>query len=159
MREQRMRLQHDTDVLWQTLNHELLTLNDTVRGLFDDRKMAVREEQKANAGSVCLFLSFFSLLLPCSIFRLSSFFFFISLFLYLLWSRMDISSCHVASPFRSPYTHIPVLSHVVFIAPFAVLYKPAITKTRLCRYQHFALLPLTALTNSPRNRFKKSITR
>lgn len=54
MREQRMRLQHDTDVLGQTLNHELLTLNDTVRGLFDDRKMAVREEQKANAGSVCV---------------------------------------------------------------------------------------------------------
>ncbi|SPO02872.1 uncharacterized protein DNG_05550 [Cephalotrichum gorgonifer] len=52
MREQRMRLQHDTDVLWQTLNHELLTLNDTVRGLFDDRKMAVREEQKANAGAI-----------------------------------------------------------------------------------------------------------
>ncbi|KAL2107254.1 hypothetical protein VUR80DRAFT_5518 [Thermomyces stellatus] len=52
MREQRMRLQHETDVLAQTLNHELLTLNDTVRGLFDDRKMAVREEQKANAGSI-----------------------------------------------------------------------------------------------------------
>lgn len=54
MREQRMRLQHEADVIGQTLNHELLTLNDTVRGLFDDRKMAVREEQKANAGSVCV---------------------------------------------------------------------------------------------------------
>ncbi|PKS10004.1 hypothetical protein jhhlp_004628 [Lomentospora prolificans] len=52
MREQRMRLQHEVDVIWQTLNHELLTLKDTVRGLFDDRKMAVREEQKANAGSI-----------------------------------------------------------------------------------------------------------
>ncbi|CAI4219192.1 unnamed protein product [Parascedosporium putredinis] len=46
MREQRMRLQHEVDVIWQTLNHELLTLKDTVRGLFDDRKMAVREEQR-----------------------------------------------------------------------------------------------------------------
>ena len=84
MREQRMRLQHDTDVLWQTLNHELLTLNDTVRGLFDDRKMAVREEQKANAGSVCI-----SIPIPCSHpplsplpYSLSSTFFFLSPILY-----------------------------------------------------------------------------
>lgn len=59
-----MRLQHEVDVIWQTLNHELLTLKDTVRGLFDDRKMAVREEQSANAGSVSLSLFLSSLLPP-----------------------------------------------------------------------------------------------
>lgn len=84
MREQRMRLQHDTDVLWQTLNHELLTLNDTVRGLFDDRKMAVREEQKANAGSVCFPFFFFSL--PRFLASPLSSFFLFSLFPFPLWS-------------------------------------------------------------------------
>ncbi|KAG5999118.1 hypothetical protein E4U43_002269 [Claviceps pusilla] len=47
MRQQRTHLQHEVDILTQTLNQELLTLNDSVRGLFNDRNMAVREEQKA----------------------------------------------------------------------------------------------------------------
>ncbi|KAG5915976.1 hypothetical protein E4U42_007858 [Claviceps africana] len=47
MRQQRTHLQHEVDILTQTLNQELLTLNDGVRGLFNDRTMAVREEQKA----------------------------------------------------------------------------------------------------------------
>ncbi|EFW99005.1 hypothetical protein CMQ_4857 [Grosmannia clavigera kw1407] len=47
MRQQRALLQHEVDIVAQTVSQELLTLNDVVRGLFDDRKMAVREEQKA----------------------------------------------------------------------------------------------------------------
>ncbi|KAK2592896.1 hypothetical protein QQS21_009391 [Conoideocrella luteorostrata] len=47
MRQQRTHLQHEVDILTQTLNQELLTLNDSVRGLFNDRNMTVREEQKA----------------------------------------------------------------------------------------------------------------
>ncbi|KAK1637266.1 MOZ protein represents a chromatin-associated acetyltransferase [Colletotrichum phormii] len=47
MRQKRTLLQHEVDILTQGLNQELLTLNDNVRGMFNDRKMAVREEQKA----------------------------------------------------------------------------------------------------------------
>ncbi|KAK5989991.1 putative C27B12.07-like protein [Cladobotryum mycophilum] len=46
MRQQRTHLQHEVDILTQSLNQELLTLTDNTRGLFNDRKMAVREEQK-----------------------------------------------------------------------------------------------------------------
>ncbi|EHK41366.1 hypothetical protein TRIATDRAFT_77990 [Trichoderma atroviride IMI 206040] len=46
IRQQRTHLQHEVDILTQTLNQELLTLNDNVRGAFNDRKMTVREEQK-----------------------------------------------------------------------------------------------------------------
>jgi hypothetical protein len=45
-------LQHEVDILNQSLNQELLTLNDTVRGMFNDRKMAVREEQKSVESAV-----------------------------------------------------------------------------------------------------------
>ncbi|KAM7202293.1 putative moz protein represents a chromatin-associated acetyltransferase [Naviculisporaceae sp. PSN 640] len=47
MRQQRTHLQHEVDILTQRLNQELQTLNDNVRGMFNDRRMAVREEQKA----------------------------------------------------------------------------------------------------------------
>jgi hypothetical protein len=63
LRQQRTLLQHEVDILAQRLNQELLTLNDSVRGMFNDRSMAVREEQKALESRVCLF-SF--LLLPFS---------------------------------------------------------------------------------------------
>ncbi|KAL2213194.1 hypothetical protein CC79DRAFT_1316036 [Sarocladium strictum] len=52
MRQQRTHLQHEVDILNQSLNQELLTLNDTVRGMFNDRKMAVREEQKSVESAV-----------------------------------------------------------------------------------------------------------
>jgi hypothetical protein len=52
MRQQRTLLQQEVDILTQSLNHEVLTLNDNVRGMFDDRKMAVREEQKAADSAV-----------------------------------------------------------------------------------------------------------
>ncbi|KAK3990238.1 hypothetical protein QBC44DRAFT_73598 [Cladorrhinum sp. PSN332] len=46
-RQQRTLLQHEVDILTQRLNQELMTLTDSVRGMFTDRRMAVREEQKA----------------------------------------------------------------------------------------------------------------
>lgn len=47
MRQQRTHLQHEVDILTQKLNQELLTLSDNVKGIFNDRRMAVREEQTA----------------------------------------------------------------------------------------------------------------
>ncbi|KAL8370831.1 hypothetical protein RB595_000937 [Gaeumannomyces hyphopodioides] len=47
MRQQRTHIQHEADIATQSLNQELLTLNDSVKGMFNDRRMAVREEQKA----------------------------------------------------------------------------------------------------------------
>ncbi|KAF5004947.1 hypothetical protein FDECE_8581 [Fusarium decemcellulare] len=52
LRQQRTHLQHEVDILTQSLNQEALTLNDNVRGLFNDRKMAVREEQKVVESAV-----------------------------------------------------------------------------------------------------------
>lgn len=52
LRQQRTTLQHEVDILTQSLNQEVLTLNDSVRGMFNDRKMAVREEQKAAESAV-----------------------------------------------------------------------------------------------------------
>lgn len=54
LRQQRTMLQHEVDNTSQALNQELLVLNDNVRGMFNDRKMAVREEQKKAEGTVCL---------------------------------------------------------------------------------------------------------
>lgn len=54
MRQQRTLLQHEVDILTQSLSQEVLTLNDTVKGMFNDRRMAVREEQKAAESSVCI---------------------------------------------------------------------------------------------------------
>ncbi|KAK2605393.1 hypothetical protein N8I77_008232 [Diaporthe amygdali] len=47
LRQQRTFLQHEVDNTTQVLNQELATLSDNVKGMFNDRKMAVREEQKA----------------------------------------------------------------------------------------------------------------
>ncbi|KAJ4144748.1 hypothetical protein LMH87_003619 [Akanthomyces muscarius] len=47
LRQQRTHLQHEVDILTQSLNQEIATLNDTVKGMYNDRKQAVREEQKA----------------------------------------------------------------------------------------------------------------
>jgi hypothetical protein len=46
MRQQRTHLHHEVDNLTQSLNQELMVLKDLVRGMFNDRKMAVSEEQK-----------------------------------------------------------------------------------------------------------------
>ena len=54
MRRRRIFVQHEVDILTQGLNQELLTLNDNVRGMFNDRRMAVREEQKATESAVSM---------------------------------------------------------------------------------------------------------
>lgn len=64
MRQKRTLLQHEVDILTQSLNQELLTLNDNVRGMFNDRKMAVREEQKAGDSVVSPPPPFLLLMLP-----------------------------------------------------------------------------------------------
>lgn len=53
-RQQRTVLQHEVDILGQKLNQDLMTLRDDVRGHFNDRKMAVREEQKRMDNAVIL---------------------------------------------------------------------------------------------------------
>lgn len=55
LRQQRTMLQHEVDNTSQALNQELLTLKDDVKGMFNDRKMAVREEQKAAESAVSPF--------------------------------------------------------------------------------------------------------
>jgi hypothetical protein len=55
MRQQRTHLQHEVDILAQSLNQEVAALNDQTRGMFNDRRMAVREEQKTQDSAVCLF--------------------------------------------------------------------------------------------------------
>lgn len=67
LRQQRTILQHEVDNTSQALNQELLVLNDNVRGMFNDRKMAVREEQKKAEGTV----GFVALNLPMQSFFLS----------------------------------------------------------------------------------------
>ncbi|KAK0630578.1 hypothetical protein B0T17DRAFT_590048 [Bombardia bombarda] len=52
LRQQRTHLQHEVDILTQRLNQELLNLTDGVRGMFGDRRMVVREEQKAVDSSI-----------------------------------------------------------------------------------------------------------
>ena len=57
IRQQRTLLQHEVDILTQSLNQEVSTLNDNVRGMFNDRRMAVREEQKTADSAVCTALT------------------------------------------------------------------------------------------------------
>lgn len=54
-RQQRTHLQHEVDILTQRMNQDLQTLKDDVKGMFNDRKMTVREEQTAMESKVCLF--------------------------------------------------------------------------------------------------------
>ncbi|KAI9741970.1 MAG: hypothetical protein M1834_000359 [Cirrosporium novae-zelandiae] len=43
---ERAHLQHDVDILTQRMTQELATLKDEIKGMFNDRKMATRMEQK-----------------------------------------------------------------------------------------------------------------
>lgn len=70
-RQQRTHLQHEVDILTQSLNQEVLTLNDNVRGMFNDRRMTVREEQKNADSSVSAspsmpFLEYFAILITAN---------------------------------------------------------------------------------------------
>lgn len=46
MRTERTQLQHEVDILTQRLGQESTGLKDDLKGMFDDRKMAVRNEQR-----------------------------------------------------------------------------------------------------------------
>lgn len=46
LRTERTQLQHEVDILSQRLGQEATGLKDELKGLFDDRKMAVRNEQR-----------------------------------------------------------------------------------------------------------------
>lgn len=52
MRSERNQLQHEVDILNQKLGQETGHLRDELKGLFDDRKMAVRQEQRAMESKV-----------------------------------------------------------------------------------------------------------
>ncbi|TKA71826.1 hypothetical protein B0A49_06169 [Cryomyces minteri] len=47
MRQERTQLQHEVDILNQKMTQESATLKDDLKGMFDDRKMAVRMEQRS----------------------------------------------------------------------------------------------------------------
>ncbi|KAI4699346.1 hypothetical protein J4E81_005240 [Alternaria sp. BMP 2799] len=53
MRTERGQLQHEVDILGQRLGQETTHLRDELKGLFDDRKMAVRQEQRVMETKVC----------------------------------------------------------------------------------------------------------
>ncbi|RWA12926.1 hypothetical protein EKO27_g2153 [Xylaria grammica] len=45
-RQQRTQLQHEVDILGQRMSQDIMTLKDDVKGIFNDRRMNVREEQR-----------------------------------------------------------------------------------------------------------------
>lgn len=51
-------MQHEVDILNQKMTQELLALKDELKGMFDDRKMDVRMEQRAMESKVRCFLLF-----------------------------------------------------------------------------------------------------
>jgi len=53
MRVERAQLQHEVDILGQRMGQETGGLRDEVKGLFDDRKMGVRMEQRGMETKVC----------------------------------------------------------------------------------------------------------
>jgi hypothetical protein len=53
MRTERTQVQHELDILNQRLTQETGSLKDELKGLFDDRKMAVRQEQRTMDTKVC----------------------------------------------------------------------------------------------------------
>lgn len=55
MRSERTHLQHEVDILNQRVTQETLNLKDELKGMFDDRKMAVRMEQRQAQSYVCSF--------------------------------------------------------------------------------------------------------
>jgi hypothetical protein len=55
MRTERNQLQHEVDILGQKLGQETGSVKDDLKGLFDDRKMAVRQEQRSMDTKVCLY--------------------------------------------------------------------------------------------------------
>lgn len=60
MRSERNQLQHEVDILSQRMGQETSHLKDELKGLFDDRKMAVRNEQRHMESLVRLAAAFIS---------------------------------------------------------------------------------------------------
>ena len=52
MRTERTQLQHEVDILGQRMSQESATLKDELKGMFDDRKMSVRNEQRGMESKV-----------------------------------------------------------------------------------------------------------
>jgi hypothetical protein len=52
MRTERTQLQHEVDILNQKLNQESAAMKDELKGMFDDRQMAVRNEQRNTESKV-----------------------------------------------------------------------------------------------------------
>ncbi|KAJ2969534.1 hypothetical protein NUW58_g9967 [Xylaria curta] len=46
IRQQRTQLQHEVDIISQRMSQDIMTLKDDVKGMFNDRRMNVREEQR-----------------------------------------------------------------------------------------------------------------
>jgi Protein of unknown function (DUF1640) len=59
-RSQRAQQQHEVDIISQTMTQDSSGLKDELRGIFDDRKMSVRMEQKQMEAKVC----FYPVLIP-----------------------------------------------------------------------------------------------
>ncbi|KAL2886603.1 hypothetical protein HOO65_060433 [Ceratocystis lukuohia] len=52
MRRERTHLQHELDILSQSLGQEISAMNDAVKGMVDDRSMSRREEHKARDSAI-----------------------------------------------------------------------------------------------------------
>ncbi|KAL5612580.1 hypothetical protein BROUX41_004325 [Berkeleyomyces rouxiae] len=52
MRRERTHLQHELDILSQSLGQEISSMNDAVKGMVDDRSMSRREEHKARDSAI-----------------------------------------------------------------------------------------------------------
>lgn len=57
LRTQRAQLQHELDILNQRMTQESSNMKDELKGMFDDRKMAVRMQQRAMESKVRLYIS------------------------------------------------------------------------------------------------------
>ncbi|KAI1094741.1 hypothetical protein F5B19DRAFT_444564 [Rostrohypoxylon terebratum] len=51
-RQQRTQLQHEVDIVSQRMSQDLMTLKDDVKGMFNDRRMNVREEQRTMESAI-----------------------------------------------------------------------------------------------------------
>ncbi|KAI1769189.1 hypothetical protein GGR53DRAFT_229631 [Hypoxylon sp. FL1150] len=51
-RQQRTQLQHEVDIINQKMSQDLMTLKDDVKGMFNDRRMNVREEQRTMESAI-----------------------------------------------------------------------------------------------------------
>lgn len=67
MRRERTLLEHEVEILNQKLTQDLAQLRDELKGLFDDRRMTVRMEQRNMDTAVCSpFPPLISNLITCS---------------------------------------------------------------------------------------------